>query len=136
MVEDRSAEDRSADVGVARTGDAAAPAPWARVPPGLVFRWAATGTFGVLVVLVAGYGLYVVRSVLVLVAIALFLAVSACSGPAPLREAAPERSAGTVPTVPHRRQRSASPARQPTRVLATASVLRRGRRPRRPTDRR
>lgn len=47
-----------------------------RVPPGLVFRWAAAGTFGVLVVLLAAYGLYIVRSILVLVVVALFVAVS------------------------------------------------------------
>src|SRR4051794_12530212 len=46
------------------------------VPFSLVFRWAATGTLGVLVVLLAAYGVYIVRSVLVLVVIALFLAVS------------------------------------------------------------
>lgn len=47
-----------------------------RVPAGLVFRWAAAGTLGVLVVLMAGYALYIVRSILVLVLIALFVAVS------------------------------------------------------------
>src|SRR4051812_32095594 len=47
-----------------------------RVPLGLVFRWAAAGTLGVLVVLLTAYGLYVVRDVLVLVMIALFVAVS------------------------------------------------------------
>ncbi len=47
-----------------------------RVPPGLVFRWAAAATVGVLMVFVIGYGLYVVRSILVLVVIALFVAVS------------------------------------------------------------
>jgi predicted PurR-regulated permease PerM len=41
-----------------------------------VFRWAVTGTLGALVVLIAAYGLYVVRGILVLVVIALFLAVS------------------------------------------------------------
>jgi predicted PurR-regulated permease PerM len=58
--------------GGADTDDAPAPA----VPFSLVFRWAAIGTLGVLVVLLAGYGLYIVRSILVLVVIALFLAVS------------------------------------------------------------
>jgi len=47
-----------------------------RVPPGLVLRWAAAGTLGVLIVLLVGYGLYVVRGILVLVLIALFVAVS------------------------------------------------------------
>jgi predicted PurR-regulated permease PerM len=47
-----------------------------RVPPGLVLRWAAAGTLGVLGVLLAAYGIYVVRGILVLVFIALFLAIS------------------------------------------------------------
>ena len=47
-----------------------------RVPPGLVFRWAAAGTLGALAVLAVAYGLYVVRGILVLVLIALFIAVS------------------------------------------------------------
>ncbi len=47
-----------------------------RVPPGLVFRWAAAATLGVLAVLLTGYALYTVRSILVLVIIALFVAVS------------------------------------------------------------
>jgi predicted PurR-regulated permease PerM len=52
-----------------------------QVPPptvtsGLIFRWAAVGTLGVLAVLFAAYALYVVRSILVLVVIALFLAIS------------------------------------------------------------
>jgi predicted PurR-regulated permease PerM len=41
-----------------------------------VFRWAAVGTLGVLTVLLCAYGLYTIRSILVLVLIALFLAVS------------------------------------------------------------
>ena len=41
-----------------------------------VFRWAVTGTLGAVVVLVAAYGLYVARGILVLVVIAVFLAVS------------------------------------------------------------
>jgi hypothetical protein len=41
-----------------------------------VFKWAAAGTLGVLVVLLAGYGVYTIRSILVLVLIALFVAVS------------------------------------------------------------
>jgi predicted PurR-regulated permease PerM len=48
----------------------------APVPAAAVFRWAAMGTLGVLTVLLAAYGLYTVRSVLVLVLLALFLAVS------------------------------------------------------------
>ncbi|HKS99405.1 MAG TPA: AI-2E family transporter [Rugosimonospora sp.] len=47
-----------------------------RVPPSLVARWAAGGTFGILVVLLAAYAIYTVRGILVLVFIALFLAVS------------------------------------------------------------
>jgi predicted PurR-regulated permease PerM len=47
-----------------------------RVPPGLVFRWAAAATLGVLTVLLLAYGLYVVRGILILVVIALFVAVS------------------------------------------------------------
>lgn len=58
-------DDRGAGVGGART-----------VSFGQVFRWAATGTFGALVVLLAAYGVYIVRGILVLVVIALFLAVS------------------------------------------------------------
>ena len=48
----------------------------ARVTSAAVFRWAAVGTLGVLTVLLCAYGLYTVRSVLVLVLLALFLAVS------------------------------------------------------------
>jgi predicted PurR-regulated permease PerM len=47
-----------------------------RVPPGLILKWAAAGTVGVLIVLLAAYGIYVVRSVLVLVLVGLFVAVS------------------------------------------------------------
>jgi predicted PurR-regulated permease PerM len=47
-----------------------------RVPPTLVFRWAAAATVGVLAVLAVAYGLWVVRDILVLVLIALFVAVS------------------------------------------------------------
>jgi predicted PurR-regulated permease PerM len=43
--------------------------------PGLVFRWAAAATLGVLVVLVVAYGIYQVRDLLVLVLVSLFLAV-------------------------------------------------------------
>jgi predicted PurR-regulated permease PerM len=48
----------------------------ARVSSAAVFRWATTATLGVLTVLLAAYGLYAVRSVLVLILLALFLAVS------------------------------------------------------------
>ena len=47
-----------------------------RVPFGLVLRWAVAATIGVVGVLLAAYGLYVVRTILVLVLIALFLAIS------------------------------------------------------------
>jgi predicted PurR-regulated permease PerM len=47
-----------------------------RVPAALVLRWASAGTLGVLVVLLAAYGVYLIRSILVLVFIAMFLAVS------------------------------------------------------------
>jgi predicted PurR-regulated permease PerM len=47
-----------------------------QVSPGQVFRWAAVGTAGVLVVLLAAYGIYLVRGVLVLVVIALFVSIS------------------------------------------------------------
>jgi predicted PurR-regulated permease PerM len=47
-----------------------------RVPPGLILKWAAAGTVGVLIVLLAAYGLYVVRNVLVLVLVGLFVAIS------------------------------------------------------------
>jgi predicted PurR-regulated permease PerM len=57
--------DQGAGVGGART-----------IQFGQVFRWAATGTLAVLVVMLAAYGVYTVRSILVLVLIALFLAVS------------------------------------------------------------
>jgi len=73
-------EDVAGDEPVGETGnEATAPtmAPTAHlVPPGLVFRWAAAGTAGVLVVLLFAYGLYTVRGILVLVLIALFLAIS------------------------------------------------------------
>lgn len=48
----------------------------ARGSSAAVFRWAAVGTLGVLTVLLCAYGLYSIRSILVLVLIALFLAVS------------------------------------------------------------
>jgi predicted PurR-regulated permease PerM len=43
---------------------------------GRVFRWAAVGTLGVLLVLFGAYGVYRVRDIVVLVVIALFLSVS------------------------------------------------------------
>jgi predicted PurR-regulated permease PerM len=46
------------------------------VSSAVVFRWAVMGTLGMLAVLLAAYGLYIVRSVLVLVLLALFLAIS------------------------------------------------------------
>ncbi|MDT5037255.1 MAG: hypothetical protein QOE03_2440 [Micromonosporaceae bacterium] len=46
------------------------------MPATLVLRWAAAATVGVLTVLVTAYLLYAVRSILVLVVIALFVAVS------------------------------------------------------------
>jgi predicted PurR-regulated permease PerM len=61
----------------APTDDTAAPAtPAERVPYGLVGRWAAAGTLGVLVVLLIAYAFYVVRNILVLILIALFAAIS------------------------------------------------------------
>lgn len=47
-----------------------------RVPPSLILRWAAAGTIGVLGVLLAAYGLYLVRGILVLVLVGLFVAIS------------------------------------------------------------
>jgi predicted PurR-regulated permease PerM len=47
-----------------------------QVPPSLVLRWAAAATLGVLLVMLAGYGIYIVRGILVLVFVAMFLAVS------------------------------------------------------------
>jgi predicted PurR-regulated permease PerM len=48
----------------------------ARASSAAVFRWATVGTLGVLTVLLSAYSLYTVRSVLVLVLLGLFLAVS------------------------------------------------------------
>ena len=68
-------DDRGAVAGVERpsgvgTDETAASAPSAaRVPGEQVFRWAATGPLGVLVILLAAYGIYVVRRILVLVVI-------------------------------------------------------------------
>ncbi len=47
-----------------------------QVPPNLVLRWAFAGTAGVLLMLLVAYGLYMVRSILVLVLVALFVAIS------------------------------------------------------------
>ena len=47
-----------------------------RVPPVLVLKWAFFGTLGVLLMLLIAYGVYLVRSILVLVLVALFVAVS------------------------------------------------------------
>ena len=47
-----------------------------RAPAGLILKWAAAGTVGVLLVLLAAYGLYLVRGVLVLVLVGLFVAIS------------------------------------------------------------
>jgi len=76
------ADDRGAAAGGEPSGDvgtevtvASAPRT-AKIPSTLVFRWAATGTLGVLVMLLAAYGIFVVRGILLLVVIALFLAVS------------------------------------------------------------
>ncbi|NJC71055.1 AI-2E family transporter [Planosporangium thailandense] len=64
-------------VGAAGVDETAAPDPSPRrVSPGLVFRWAVAATLGVGVVLLGGYALYAVRSLLVLVTISLFIAVS------------------------------------------------------------
>jgi predicted PurR-regulated permease PerM len=75
-----AADDRTAGaepVDDARTDDGAAPATMAeRVPYGLVVRWAAAGTFGVLVVLIVAYAFYTVRAIIVLILIALFAAIS------------------------------------------------------------
>lgn len=46
------------------------------VTPGLVLRWAAAATAGVLLVLVVAYGIYSVRGILILVLIAVFIAIS------------------------------------------------------------
>lgn len=74
---DRGSGAREEPVVVTGNGEAAPLTPMAeRVPPALVFRWAAAGTAGALVTLLAAYGVYVVRGILVLVLIALFVAVS------------------------------------------------------------
>ena len=46
------------------------------LPAGQIFRLTAIGTLGVLVVLASGYGVYLIRGILLLVVLALFLAVS------------------------------------------------------------
>ena len=73
-----AADDRD-DRGDAAAGARVAAPPTtraARVSSAAVFGWAAMGTLGVLTVLLSAYSLYTVRSVLVLVVVALFLAVS------------------------------------------------------------
>ena len=47
-----------------------------RVASGTIFRWAAVGALGVLVTALSAYGVYLVRTILVLVLIALFVAIS------------------------------------------------------------
>jgi len=75
--DDREVADGIEPLRVAGTDETVAAVSLAdQVPPGLVLRWAAAGTLGVLIVLLAAYGVYIVRSILVLVFIALFLAVS------------------------------------------------------------
>jgi predicted PurR-regulated permease PerM len=56
--------------------DGGGPSMAERVPPSLILKWAAAGTIGVLIVLLAAYGIYVVRGILVLVLVGLFVAVS------------------------------------------------------------
>lgn len=76
-VEEKPQGGRREPVGAAGIDETAEPMPVVnRVPPAVVFRWAAAATLGVLVVLLTGYALYTVRSILVLVMIALFVAVS------------------------------------------------------------
>jgi predicted PurR-regulated permease PerM len=58
-------------------GSPVEPVPLAdRVPAGLIFRWAAAATAGVLVVLLVAYGVYLIQGILVLILIALFVAIS------------------------------------------------------------
>ncbi|HEV7898667.1 MAG TPA: AI-2E family transporter [Planosporangium sp.] len=76
-VEEKPSGRRDEPPGAAGVDETAKPTPVAsRVPPGLVFRWAAAATLGVLAVLLSGYALYTVRGILVLVVISLFIAVS------------------------------------------------------------
>jgi predicted PurR-regulated permease PerM len=76
-VEEKPQGRRGEPLGSAGIDETAEPTPVAgQVSPGLVFRWAAAATLGVLLVLLTGYALYTVRSILVLVVIALFVAVS------------------------------------------------------------
>jgi predicted PurR-regulated permease PerM len=65
---DHRADTERADTERADTGG--------RVASGTVFRWAAAGALGVLVVAFAAYGIYLVRTILTLVLIALFVAIS------------------------------------------------------------
>ncbi|MGC9669304.1 AI-2E family transporter [Planosporangium sp. 12N6] len=76
-VEEKPQGGRDEPMDAAGVDRASGPAGFARlVPPGLVFRWAAAATLGVLTVLLSLYALYTVRSILVLVLISLFIAVS------------------------------------------------------------
>lgn len=74
---DRGSGPGEEPVGVTGNDGTAAPVSMTeRVPPALVFRWAAAGTAGALITLLVAYGVYMVRGILVLVLIALFVAVS------------------------------------------------------------
>jgi predicted PurR-regulated permease PerM len=75
--DDKTPGGQGEPVGAAGVDETSAPKPVAdRVPPGLVFRWAAAATLGVLAVLLSAYALYIVRGIIVLVIIALFIAIS------------------------------------------------------------
>jgi predicted PurR-regulated permease PerM len=75
--DDREASVGDEPVGGASTVASAASVSFAdRVPPNLVLRWAFAGTAGVLLMLLVAYGLYIVRSILALVLVALFVAIS------------------------------------------------------------
>jgi predicted PurR-regulated permease PerM len=74
---EESTGDTGRPVGAAGVDETDEPVPIAdQVPPGVVLRWAAAATLGVLLVLGTGYLLYAVRDILVLVVIAMFIAVS------------------------------------------------------------
>ena len=67
------------ETGDLETGDletGIAPPAGEQVSPGVILRWAALGTVGVLGVLLVAYGLYLVRGILVLVLVGLFVAIS------------------------------------------------------------
>lgn len=83
--DERAASARAEPTGAARVDPTTASVPATasgstslaeRVPFGLVLRWAVAATIGVVGVLLVAYELYVVRTILVLVLIALFLAIS------------------------------------------------------------